>query len=107
MGQNLSQSWGLIAERLFVDEADIANSPTQNFGDRVMAGDIKYKDINNDGQITEADKVPIGYPTTVSYTHLTLLTMTRIHYLPMLYYQLLQTTIGPKPTEIFMLSGLV
>ena len=69
VGQNLSQSWGLIAERLFVDEADIANSPTQNFGDRVMAGDIKYKDINNDGQITEADKVPIGYPTTPEITY--------------------------------------
>lgn len=24
---------------------------------------IKYRDINGDGQITEADKVPIGYPT--------------------------------------------
>ena len=64
VGQNLSQRWGFIAERLFVDEADIANSPTQNFGNVVMAGDIKYKDIDGNGQITDADMVPIGYPTT-------------------------------------------
>lgn len=29
-----------------------------------MAGDIKYKDINKDGKITELDIVPIGYPTS-------------------------------------------
>lgn len=69
VGQNLSQRWGFIAERLFVDEADIANSPTQNFGDVVMAGDIKYKDIDKDGQITDADMVPIGYPTTPEITY--------------------------------------
>lgn len=69
VGQNLSQRWGFIAERLFVDEADIANSPTQNFGDVVMAGDIKYKDIDGDGQITDADMVPIGYPTTPEITY--------------------------------------
>lgn len=69
VGQKLSQRWGFIAERLFVDEADIANSPTQNFGDVVMAGDIKYKDIDGDGQITDADMVPIGYPTTPEITY--------------------------------------
>ena len=68
-GQKLSQEWGYIAERLFVDEADIANSPKQNFGGKVMAGDIKYKDINNDGQITEVDKVPIGFPKTPEITY--------------------------------------
>ena len=34
-----------------------------------MAGDIKYKDIDKDGEITEADKVPIGYPTTPEITY--------------------------------------
>ena len=46
-----------MAERLFVDEQDIANSPKQ-FGD-YLAGDIKYKDINNDGVITEATLIYI------------------------------------------------
>ena len=63
IGLNLSQPWGYIAERLFIDEADIANSPIQTFGE-YMPGDIKYKDINNDGVIDINDEVPIGYPTT-------------------------------------------
>ena len=63
IGLNLSQPWGYIAERLFIDEADIANSPVQTFGE-YMPGDIKYKDINNDGVIDINDEVPIGYPTT-------------------------------------------
>ena len=63
VGLNLSQAYGYIAERLFIDEADIANSPLQTFGD-YMPGDIKYKDINNDGLIDINDEVPIGYPTT-------------------------------------------
>lgn len=65
----MSQQWGFIAERLFIDEADIANSPEQNFGGKLMAGDIKYKDVDKDGKITEADKVPIGYPTTPEITY--------------------------------------
>lgn len=63
VNQKLSQQWGLIAERLFVSEEEIKNSPKQMFGD-YMSGDIKYKDINKDGIIDDRDKVPIGYPTT-------------------------------------------
>ncbi len=64
-GNSLAQTWGYVAERLFVDEADVANSPVQSFDNqKAMAGDIKYKDINGDGQITETDMVPIGYPTS-------------------------------------------
>lgn len=63
VGIPLGQPTGLIAERLFIDEADIANSPQQTFGP-VMPGDIKYKDINEDGIINDLDVVPIGYPET-------------------------------------------
>jgi len=63
IGNSLNQPYGYIAERLFVDEADIANSPVQTFGE-YMAGDIKYKDINEDGVVDTNDEVPIGYPTT-------------------------------------------
>jgi TonB-linked SusC/RagA family outer membrane protein len=62
VGNSLKQSYGYIAERLFYDEEDIYNSPTQTFGP-YMPGDIKYKDINGDGQITTMDKVPLGHPT--------------------------------------------
>lgn len=63
IGSKLSQTYGYIAERLFVDDEDVANSPKQQFGE-YTAGDIKYKDINRDEIIDEQDIVPIGYPTT-------------------------------------------
>ncbi len=62
IGYPTKQTWGYIAEGLFVDDADVANSPKQ-FGD-YMAGDIKYRDMNQDGVIDELDQVPLGYPTT-------------------------------------------
>lgn len=62
VGQSLKQEYGLIAERLFIDEEDVRNSPRQNFGE-YGAGDIKYYDTNGDGQITYDDMVPLGYPT--------------------------------------------
>ncbi|TKG95038.1 SusC/RagA family TonB-linked outer membrane protein [Puteibacter caeruleilacunae] len=63
VGYSLHQKWGLVAERLFVDEEEVYNSPKQEFSS-YGAGDIKYYDVNNDGRINDLDKVPIGYPTT-------------------------------------------
>ena len=68
IGHPIDQRYGYIAERLFVDDNEAQNSPSQNFGSKVMGGDIKYLDVNKDGQITEADKVPIGYPTRPEIT---------------------------------------
>jgi len=61
VGNPINQQYGLIAERLFVDEWEVANSPVQTFGE-YMAGDIKYRDVNGDGIITDLDMVPLGYP---------------------------------------------
>ncbi len=60
---------GYIAERLFIDEADVRNSPVQELGSLPQAGDIKYKDINGDGRVNSDDQVHIGYPTVpeISY----------------------------------------
>jgi TonB-linked SusC/RagA family outer membrane protein len=63
IGRNNNQLEGLIAERLFVDKAEINHSPVQNFSD-IMAGDIKYKDVNGDGVISDNDRVPMGFPST-------------------------------------------
>jgi TonB-linked SusC/RagA family outer membrane protein len=68
VGQAIDQQWGYLAERLFIDEKDVLNSPQQNFG-LYQAGDIKYRDINGDGQITSLDRAPIGYPTTPEITY--------------------------------------
>lgn len=62
IGKSIKQQYGLIAERLFVDDEEVANSPFQNYGE-YRGGDLKYRDVNGDGQITDADRVPLGYPT--------------------------------------------
>ena len=61
IGQPINQRWGFVAERLFVDENEVQNSPRQ-IGE-YSGGDIKYRDINGDGKITNLDLVPIGNPT--------------------------------------------
>lgn len=52
---------GLIAEGLFTDELDIISSPKQTFMEKVLPGDIKYKDVNGDGVINDDDVVPLSY----------------------------------------------
>ncbi|MCX2452251.1 TonB-dependent receptor [Pedobacter sp. PLR] len=64
IGLPTSQQRGYIAERLFTDDNEVFNSPTQAFGSSVKGGDIKYLDVNGDGVINADDQVPIGYPTT-------------------------------------------
>ncbi|QHS57980.1 TonB-dependent receptor [Mucilaginibacter sp. 14171R-50] len=67
VGQTLERQVGYIAERLFVDDNEAANSPSQIFssgGIPPKGGDIKYRDLNNDGKIDSKDQTFIGYPTT-------------------------------------------
>lgn len=68
IGYSLNQTFGYIAERLFIDDQEAANSPKQNFGP-YGGGDIKYLDVNRDGQITEADQVAIGNPSVPEITY--------------------------------------
>ncbi|GHT78117.1 SusC/RagA family TonB-linked outer membrane protein [Bacteroidia bacterium] len=65
LGNNINQIYGYAAERLFVDAHEVANSPQQAVGaaSLVMAGDIKYADINSDGKVDPNDLIPIGYPS--------------------------------------------
>ena len=66
IGYPINQQWGYLAERLFVDQEDIDNSPEQFNGfsssNAYLPGDIKYTDVNSDGAINELDMVPIGKP---------------------------------------------
>lgn len=65
VGLDMDQVHGYIAERLFIDQADIDNSPVQMVSSgTVQPGDIKYKDINGDGIVDPNDKVPIGLSRT-------------------------------------------
>lgn len=66
-GQVIGRQYGYIAERLFVDDNEAKNSPSQIFSTNGVApqgGDIKYRDLNHDGKIDGADETFIGYPTT-------------------------------------------
>ena len=57
---SVEQIYGLQAIGFFKDQADIDNSPAQQFS-QVKPGDIKYKDQNGDGLINENDEVKLGY----------------------------------------------
>ena len=51
---------GLIALGFFQSQNEIESSPLQEFG-QVKVGDIKYKDVNEDGVINENDYVAMDY----------------------------------------------
>lgn len=62
--KRIDQPFGLISLGFFEDQDDIDNSPKQSFMSVVRPGDIKYKDVNNDGVIDDFDRVAIGYART-------------------------------------------
>jgi TonB-linked SusC/RagA family outer membrane protein len=65
-GVALNRGFGYVAERLFVDDSEAKNSPKQIFssnGFAPMGGDIKYRDLNNDGVIDNKDQTWLGNPT--------------------------------------------
>lgn len=69
VGRSLSTHFGYVADRLFIDEADVQHSPDQSsFAGGAAPGDIKYVDQPNingeyDGRITADDQKSIGFPT--------------------------------------------
>ncbi len=58
-GKPLDAYWGLLAEGIFMDQADIDNHARQTFS-AYGPGDIKYKDVNSDGIIDSRDEVDLG-----------------------------------------------
>ena len=67
-GRPIGQIYGYIDEGLFTEDdfADVANGilkegiPVPQFSNNIRPGDIKYKDVNNDGIINALDQSPIG-----------------------------------------------
>lgn len=65
-GQSLNRYMGFVAERLFVDDEEALNSPSQIFSNNgipPMGGDIKYRDLNGDGKIDFSDQTWMGFPS--------------------------------------------
>ena len=70
IGTSADAARGLVALGFFQDQADIDNSPRQEFG-QVKVGDIKYKDVNEDGVVNQNDVVALDYGTafpTLNYS---------------------------------------
>lgn len=71
VGESLYNFYGYVVEGVYQDLNDIQNSPKAekypsdgvfNRNTTVWVGDLKFKDINNDGVINEKDKTNIGSP---------------------------------------------
>ncbi len=62
-GHRVSQLYGYKAIGFFKDQTDIDASKPQLLGSTPRPGDIKYEDVNGDGQIDTNDKTAIGYST--------------------------------------------
>ncbi len=58
-GRSVGEFFGYQVERLFRDAADVTASPTQA---SAAPGRFKYKDVNNDGKISEDDRTFFGNP---------------------------------------------
>ncbi len=59
-GKPLDAYFGYICEGFFQSQEDIDNHASQTFG-TVKPGDLKYKDMNNDGIIDGKDQVNLGH----------------------------------------------
>ena len=59
-GRELGEFYGWLADGLFQSQAEVDSHATQTSG--TAAGDIRYKDLNEDGVINDNDKTFIGSP---------------------------------------------
>ena len=59
VGSPIGSFYGYVAQGLFRDAADVAAHATQ---DGAKPGRMKFKDVNKDGRITDADQTTIGSP---------------------------------------------
>lgn len=66
VGESVGYFYGLKTDGIFQSQAEIdnyKNSKGQNVTQSgARPGDLKYVDVNNDGQITDADRTKIGSP---------------------------------------------
>jgi TonB-linked SusC/RagA family outer membrane protein len=69
-GLPVNQAFGYIAEGFYQSQADINASPRVD-GYTPVPGDIKYKDMNNDGVINQLDQTAIGTQKPLIYYGLT------------------------------------
>lgn len=63
-GHSLSSFWGYKTNGIYQNQAEIDNDPAlanDNARSGIKPGMVRYVDVNNDGQISDADKAVIGH----------------------------------------------
>jgi TonB-linked SusC/RagA family outer membrane protein len=63
VGYPIGAFWGYVVDGLYQSYADILKSPVASSVGQYRPGDLKFKDLNGDGQITALDRTMIGNPT--------------------------------------------
>lgn len=65
-GLPIGQQWMMVADGFYKDKADVDNSLPVDWMAKssLRPGDVKFKDVNNDGKIDQYDVMPVGYPRT-------------------------------------------
>lgn len=58
-GDPIGSFYGYIVDGVYQNSADSAKSPNNGY----HPGDLKFRDVNNDGKISDSDRTVIGNPT--------------------------------------------
>ncbi|TVT40363.1 TonB-dependent receptor [Hymenobacter setariae] len=69
-GQPLGAFYGYVMQGLVQSNAEGQNLPTQN-GNRPVAGDVRFADLNGDGVINDQDRAIIGNPNPKAFAGVT------------------------------------
>ena len=67
-GHAIGQRFGLVSDGLFNTQEELDARPENTYtGNAATLGDIRYKDLDGDGRITQNDIAPIGFPNYAQY----------------------------------------
>jgi len=67
-GFAIGQRFGLVSDGLFNTQEQLANRPYNTYtANQATLGDIRYRDLDGDGLISQNDVAPIGYPNYALY----------------------------------------
>lgn len=63
VGSPISAFYGFVSDGIYQTQEEIDNGPVDKIGQQISPGDLRFKDLNDDGFIDEADRKVIGNPT--------------------------------------------
>jgi TonB-dependent starch-binding outer membrane protein SusC len=63
VGHPISAFYGFVFDGIYQNDQEIQKGPVDRIGQQTRPGDMRFKDINSDGFIDEADRQVIGNPT--------------------------------------------